>query len=120
MQVTLGNRQSTVVSVDSTNLVNIGQWVAIFCEDAVDPCIGKIKEMKNEDILVKWYKGKWNGQWQEWLLPISGKSHKQTEWLDWVKKESIILYDFQMTSTNRLKKETVSYLKKKYSELREH
>ena len=51
MQVTLGNRQSTVVFVDSTNLVNIGQWVAIFCEDAEDPCIGKIREMKMKTFL---------------------------------------------------------------------
>ena len=37
--------QSIVDSVDNTNFAEIGQWVAIFCEDAEDLCFGKMKEL---------------------------------------------------------------------------
>ena len=99
--------------------VKVDQWVAVFCNglEFPDPSIGKIKEVKDTEIKVAWYKGKWSGQWTEWLIPAPGPKRKQP-WDQWVDKNAILLYDFAMTATNRLHKETITYLKQRYSELR--
>ena len=55
-------RQSTVVPVQSVTHVQIGQWVAVYCVDAEDPSVGKVEDINNDEVLVLWYKGKWNTQ----------------------------------------------------------
>ena len=99
--------------------VKVDQWVAVFCNGSEfpDPSIGKIKEVTTTQIRVAWYKGKWSGKWTEWLIPAPYPKRKQP-WDQWVDKNAILLYDFAMTATNRLHKETITYLKQRYSELR--
>ena len=98
--------------------MKIGQWVAIYLENDDDPSIGKVASVNEEEIEVVWYKGKWATQWTEWKVHVKGKSWRTTAWTSWVKKESIVLFDFQLTATNRLKKDTMIYLQCKYAELR--
>ena len=42
--------------------------------------------------------------------------HKFVEWKDIIPKTSIILFDFELTSTGRLRKATTEHLQKLYSE----
>ena len=114
-----GQRRATILQVTDSQ-IKVDQWVAVFCQESEfeDPSIGKVKEVRDNQLRVGWYQGKWSGQWSEWMIPAPGPRRKQP-WDQWVSKDAVLLYDFAMTATNRLKKETVTYLKQKYSELRQ-
>ena len=119
LQISLGRRRQQSVVTASTTTIESGQWVAVYCEDGEDPSIGKVKEVKDHEVVVIWYKGKWNSSWKEWMVPCSAKGNKKMVWESTVPKDSLILFAFEMTPTCRLQKETVTYLKRRYEELRQ-
>ena len=45
------------------------------------------------------------------------RQKKKVPWTDWIPKTSILLFDFELTKTMRLRKATVEHLKNIYSEL---
>ena len=118
--MSVGGQRRARISQVTNSQIKVDQWVAVFCQESEfeDLSIGKVKEVRDNQLRVGWYQGKWSGQWSELMIPVPGPRRKQP-WDQWVRKDAVILYDFTMTATNHLKKETVTYLKQKYSELRE-
>ena len=83
-----------------------------------DPSIGQCLQVTNTSIQVQWMQGTYTSRWITWMVNDTQNRRKKVPWTDWVPKASIILFDFELTPTSKLKKSTVSYLKLKYNELR--
>ena len=99
--------------------MQVGHLVAVNCENYADgPSIGKCIEVTDTTVHLEWMKGKYSSSWATWIVQDAENKRKKVPWTDWVPKESIILFDFTLTQTNRLRKSTVNHLKSKYDELR--
>ena len=106
-----------ICNVEISNL-QIGHLVAVYCENYADsPAIGQCIQLSETDVQVEWMVGKYSSAWKTWMVQDAGNRRKKVPWRDWVPKDSIILYDFQLTPSNRLRKTTVEHLKQKYEEL---
>ena len=111
-----GNYQ--ICTVSSTNAVQIGQLVAINCENyAEDPAIGKCVAVEDTRIKVEWMKGTYTSSWKAWMITDTTNKRKKAPWIDWIPRESIILFDFELSAAGRLRKRTIEHLKKIYAEL---
>ena len=61
-----------------------------------------------------WLEGSYTGVWK---VVKRKDGHTLVDWIDKVSKQSVILFDFELTKTNRLRKATVQHLKAAYSQL---
>ena len=92
--------------------------LAINCSDYYDgPSIGKCIEVSDTDVKIEWFKGTYTSKWETWMVVNPENRRKKVPWTDWVPRSSIILFDFELTPTKRLRKTTVEHLKTKYNEL---
>ena len=101
----------------ATNAMEIreGHMVAVLSDDPTwpPPWIGECKGISGKDITILWYKGSYTSTWK----PAKVRNGRQWEdWVSTVHTSSIILYDFKLTSTGRLRKTCVHHLKRKYEE----
>ena len=48
---------------------------------------------------------------------VAGRRTRKEQWSDWVPKDSSILFDVELTPTNRLRKMTAEHLKREYAAL---
>ena len=87
-----------------------GVFVAVHIKDSKKiPVIGKVKAVGEDTFSVEYMKGSWRKAWRPWN--VRGKI-----WSDNLPKACIILVDFALDN-DKLKAETVAFLKHKYSEL---
>ena len=102
----------------SVESAKVGQTLAIHCMDCYDgPSIGKCIEIVDTDIRIEWMKGTYTSKWETWMVADLRNKRRKVPWTDWVPKSSIILFDFELTPTKRLRKTTVEHLQRKYDEL---
>ena len=117
-QVYTGVHQSEIhriSSVESTASLKVGALVAVHCENYSDcPAIGRCSEVSSGTIKIDWLKGTYTSSWKPWMVMVAGRRRRKEQWSDWVPKDSIILFDFELTATNRLRKTTAEHLKRKY------
>ena len=95
--------------------INKGQLVALNVENChLRPLIAKVLEVNMETIDIVWLEGSYNKSWK-----VAKKRERRTlvDWVDTVPKSSVILFDFQLTKTNRLRKATIEHLKEEYTKL---
>ena len=120
MQVYTGPRcAERICNVTSRQSLQVGHLVAVNCENYADgPSIGKCVHMTDESVQIEWMKGTYSSSWTTWIVQDEKNRRKKVPWTDWIPKDSIILFDFKLTSTSRLRKTTVQHLKSKYDELR--
>lgn len=105
--------------MSGTESVQVGHLVAVYCENYADgPSIGKCLQVTDTNVQLEWMKGSYTSSWTTWIVQDEVNRRKKVPWTDWVPKDSIILFDFQLTATNRLGKTTANHLKLKYEELR--
>ena len=91
-----------------------GDLVALRTETLQDaPWIGQVTGMEGDKISVVWMEGDYNKQWKVAKHRFRGKLQ---EWTDCVDKCSVILYGFELTKANRLRKPTVDALMALYNE----
>ena len=77
------------------------------------PWIGECKEMQGDDVTVLWYEGTYSSTWK----PAKVRNGRHLEdWVATIPRSSIVLYDFKLTSTGRLRKATVAHLKRAYED----
>lgn len=102
-----------VRNVDDIN-VSVGQLVAVFHEKVYDrlkrlPLIGRVLEVVDEDrrfwVHIELWLGSYSGKW---TCPKKRILEKLT-------KESVILYDFELTDMNKLRSATKLKLKELYN-----
>ena len=109
---------SRIYNVTSARSLQIGHLVAVYCENyANPPAIGKCTNLDESSVQIEWMKGTYSSSWKTWMIQDVRNRRKKVPWTDWVPKESIILFDFDLTLTNRLRKTTIEHLKSKYAEL---
>ena len=78
------------------------------------PANGKFIEISDTDIQIEWIKGTYTSKWV--ADPRNGR--RKLPWTDWVPRSSIILFDFELTPSERLRKATVEHQRRKYDELK--
>jgi len=78
------------------------------------PLLGKITKVHRCDLDIIWLDGSYSRPWK-----IAKRKEGRTivDWTDTVPKSAVILFDFELTSTNRLRKATIQHLKDTYSNL---
>ena len=99
--------------------IKVGQMMAVNCSNYKDgPSIGTCMAIADTNVNIQWMKGTYNSSWSIWMIPDPKNKRKKVPWTDWVPRSSIILFDFELTPTKRLRKTTVEHLKLKYDELK--
>ena len=111
---------SAVASVESTADLQVGQLVAIYCQDCpTEPSIGETTNLFGEEIELKWMEGTYSTVWTYCRISSDSDKRRRVEWVQKVPRSSILLYGFELTKGKHLKKNTVIKLKELYSELRD-
>ena len=66
--------------------------------------------MGDDTLEIHWMAGGWTKAWRD--LKIR-KGRKMIDWIDTISKDTVLLYDIELTKTNRLKATTVNFLKER-------
>ncbi|XP_064397846.1 uncharacterized protein LOC135344551 [Halichondria panicea] len=85
----------------------------------IEPWIAQLRSISDSEVGVVWMEGKYNSKWKVARRQDPENKRKRIEWEDSVTKSSILLYDFQLTSTGHLRKKTIEHLKSVYQELKQ-
>ena len=80
----------------------------------LQPLIAKVLEVNAETTDVVWLEGNYK---KSWKMTKKKEGCTLVDWVDSVLKSSVILFDFQLTETNRLRKATIEHLKEAYTKL---
>ena len=71
------------------------------------------------DVEIVWLEGEYNRSWKPAKQRDPSNRSRMVEWRDTIPKSSIILFNFELTATNRLRKNTVEHLKNTYKEYKQ-
>ena len=100
-------------------MVSVGHLIAVDCENCdLEPLLGKVLKVMDNDVEIVWLEGAYNKTWKGAKQRDPQNKRKLVDWTDTIPKASIILFDFELTSTNHLRKKTIEHLKNTYAELR--
>ena len=97
------------------NSLEKGQLVALNVINCnLRPLLGKITEIRSCDLDIIGLEGSYTRPWK-----AAKKKEGRTivDWTDTVPKSAVILFDFKLTTTNRLRKATIQHLKETYKNL---
>lgn len=95
--------------------VEKGMLVALNVENCpLRPLIAKVEEVHHESLDIVWLEGSYT---RAWKVAKKKEGRNSVEWTDTIPKNSVILFDFQLTKSNRLRKATVEHLKEAYANL---
>ena len=96
-----------------------GHFIAVYCEDlSIEPEIGRCTEVNDSEVSLVWYEGTYTSQWKPWRIRDPTDTRRMIEWNDTVPISSVILYAFELTPKQHLKKTTVNRLKLDYAKLK--
>ena len=110
-------KQGCVVGVEDTSSLEVGSLVAVNVIGCPPASIGKVKSVNAETQEVAWLKGAYNKRWEDWIMEDAQDRRKRTQWTDEIHRNSVLLFDFKLTASKHLSKETVTCLKRLYSNL---
>ena len=65
-----------------------------------------------------WYEGTYSSKWKPWKIRDPHDKRKIIDWTDNVPVSSIILYAFELTPMQHLKRTTINRLKLDYARLK--
>ena len=125
LQVYTGNyRQPSTTQVQTVldlSGLEIGHLVVVNCANCdLEPLLGKVISINGEEVTIVWLEGHYNSSWRTSKQVDPANKRKKIDWTDTIPLNSIILYDFKLTSTNHLRKNTVTHLKRYYEQLKQH
>jgi hypothetical protein len=113
------NKRHEVQSVNDTSLLAIGHLVAIDCENCdKEPLLGKVLKIEESEIKIVWLEGAYNKSWKVAKTRDPTNKRKLIDWRDTIPESSVILFDFEFTTTNHLRKKSINHLKRAYTEIR--
>ena len=99
----------------SRDKIATGMLVALMSESSSErPLIAKVKEIRGDKLFVLWMDGKWTAVWRECK---KREGSKYVEWTDEVPRASVVLFDFQLTSSGKLRTTTLRELKGIYNDI---
>ena len=89
---------SAVASVASTTDLQVGQLVAIYCQDCpIEPAIGETTNLFGEEIELKWMEGTYSTVRTYCQICSDSDKRRRVEWVQKVPRSSILLYGFELT-----------------------
>ena len=101
-----------------TYLIAADHLVALVAENSDNqPLLGQVLEIMETEVKIVWLEGDYSSSWKIAKYIDPNNKRKKVEWTDVVTKQAIILFNFQLTTTNHLRKATVTHLKRKYAEI---
>ena len=104
-----------VINVEDLNMIEKGQLVALNVENCdLRPLIARVTDVDDDTMDVLWLDGGYN---KAWKIAKKREGRAMVDWVDSVPKSSVILFDFQLTSKNRLRKATIEHLKEAYNKI---
>ena len=109
-----------VMAVSDTTALQTEHLVAVTCENCeLEPLIAKVVEIEENRVEIEWLEGTYSKPWHTAKQRDPNNQRKFIPWKDFIPKESIILFAFTMTASNRLRKATIDHLKEQYMKIRE-
>ena len=107
------------MSVQDLSTLTVGHLVAVFTEEVLsEPWVARVDRVTDQDVDVIWLEGEYGKSWRVAKTQDPTNRRKKVDWRDTIQKNSIVLFDFQLTSTGHLRKKTVEHLKEVYGQLR--
>lgn len=101
-----------VIRNESRDTIVEGMLVALSLETYCErPLIGRVDELKDETLKITWLHGHWTTS-RSVCKRREGQRH--IEWQEEVSKAAVVLFDFQMTQSGKLRQATVRELKRVY------
>ena len=102
-----------VLNVDTLEGIQDGHLVALNVENChLRPLIARVLSSSDNELEIVWLEGTYSGAWK---VAKKKDGRRVVDWIDTVPKEAVILFDFELTKTNKLRKATVQHLKAAYS-----
>ena len=110
-----GSTSRRVIDVENLNSLEVGQLVALNVINCnLCPLLAKIMKVRSCDLDIVWLEGSYT---RPWKVSKKKEGRIMVDWTDTVPKSAVILFDFQLTATNRLRKATIQHLKETYNTL---
>ena len=104
-----------VLNVDTLEELQVGHLIALNFENcSLRPLIARILSSSDNELEIVWLEGSYTGAWK---VAKKKDGHTLVDWTDRVPKQSVILFDFELTKSNRLRKATVQHLRAAYNQL---
>ena len=75
-------------------------------------------ELGGEEVEIRWLQGTYSSSWTLCRVPNPEDRRRKMDWRQKVPRNSILLYNFTLTTTKHLKKHTILKLKKLYDQAR--
>lgn len=101
-----------VIRNESRDTIVEGMLVALSLETYCErPLIGRVDELKDETLKITWLHGHWTTS-RSVCKRREGQRH--IEWQEEVSKAAVVLFDFQLTQSGKLRQATVRELKRVY------
>ena len=98
-----------VLTVDSMDAVEKGMLVALNVENyQFCPLIARIEEVNYDSFDVVWMERSCT---RVWKVAKKKEERNLVEWTDTAPRNSVILFHFRLTKSNRLRKATIEHLK---------
>jgi len=104
-----------VVTVDNIDQIETGYLVALNvmnCDQR--PLVARVTDINGDNLDIVWLEGSYT---RPWKVARKKEGRAVVDWTDTVPKSSVILFDFKLTNTSRLRKATVEHLKDVYSKI---
>lgn len=100
--------QREVIRNESRDNISVGMLVALSLETYRErPLIGRVHELKDQTLTITWLHGHWTTSWS---ICKRRQGHRQED----IPKASVVLFDFQLTPSGKLRQVTVRELKRVY------
>ena len=101
-----------VIRNESRDTIVEGMLVALSLETYRErPLIGRVDELKDETLKITWLHGHWTTSWS---VCKRREGQRHIEWQEEVPKAAVVLFDFQLTQSGKLRQATVRELKRVY------
>ena len=79
--MSVGGQRRARISQVTNSQIKVDQWVAVFCQESEfeDLSIGKIKEVRDNQLRVGWYQGEWSGEMVRTMVQVDDPSSRPTK-----------------------------------------
>jgi len=75
------------------------------------PLIARVDTVTGDNLSITWMYGHWTTNWSVCKRRVG---HSYVEWKEDIPKSAVVLFDFQLTPTGKLRSATVHELKRVY------
>jgi len=92
--------------------VEEGMLIAVQLDEYAErPLIARVDTVTGDNLSITWMYGHWTTNWSVCKRRVG---HSYVEWKEDIPKSAVVLFDFQLTPTGKLRSATVHELKRVY------